>query len=314
MPSNPINPKGGPIISSVAETQKRLKLGDPQVSSYMSGGTYSGADIKVLIHYNDIKLLSVPLERRLAEMDSLLDKKKAEKKNLENEKAAFQQVTGTGLVPPFQGEIDALEEAIEILGSSRKDLMGDLSQLSVLPATKVLGELQTISYSVFREKTPVRTLGSVYPRSFVRGGRTIAGTMIFTIFYEHVLHELLNLDLSILNTGVGDYDRHVYTTAVPDQLPPLNISLVFNNEYGASSHMAFYGVEFVQEGATFSIQDIYSENTVQYVARDFDPMHINSLRKIDRKGITEEWSKTASDLSNELLRLKGVKLRRNPFI
>lgn len=34
---------------------------------------------------------------------------------------------------------------------------------------KVIGELQAISYSITREKSPVYTLGSAEPRSFSRG-------------------------------------------------------------------------------------------------------------------------------------------------
>jgi hypothetical protein len=45
-----------------------------------------------------------------------------------------------------------------------------------------LAELQTISYSMHRENSPIRTLGHVNPRGFVKGSRTIAGSMIFTQF------------------------------------------------------------------------------------------------------------------------------------
>jgi hypothetical protein len=45
-----------------------------------------------------------------------------------------------------------------------------------------LAELQTISYSMHRENSPIRTLGHVNPRGFIKGARTIAGSMIFTVF------------------------------------------------------------------------------------------------------------------------------------
>lgn len=98
-----------------------------------------------------------------------------------------------------------------------------------------------------------------------------------------------------------------------DQLPPLDISLIFANEYGAISHMMFYGVEFFQEGGTFSIEDIYSENVVQYIARDIDPMRIVEQRDIDGQGITKEWATTASKMLREKQILAHL-TRRNPFI
>jgi len=52
---------------------------------------------------------------------------------------------------------------------------------------KVMFEIQAISYSVTREKAPLYTMGSADPRSFSRGKRGIAGTLIFIIFDRHPL-------------------------------------------------------------------------------------------------------------------------------
>ncbi len=52
---------------------------------------------------------------------------------------------------------------------------------------KVIGELQAITYSVSREKAPVYTMGSAEPRSFSRGKRGIAGTLVFTVFDRDAL-------------------------------------------------------------------------------------------------------------------------------
>lgn len=54
---------------------------------------------------------------------------------------------------------------------------------------KVIGELEGINYSVSREKSPIYTMGSAEPRSFSRGKRGIAGTMVFTVFNRDVLIE-----------------------------------------------------------------------------------------------------------------------------
>lgn len=54
---------------------------------------------------------------------------------------------------------------------------------------KVIGELQAITYSISREKAPVYTMGSAEPRSFSRGKRGIAGTLVFTVFDRDSLIE-----------------------------------------------------------------------------------------------------------------------------
>jgi len=52
---------------------------------------------------------------------------------------------------------------------------------------KVMAELQAISYSITREKAPIYTMGSADPRSFSRGKRGIAGTLVFIMFDRHVI-------------------------------------------------------------------------------------------------------------------------------
>jgi hypothetical protein len=52
---------------------------------------------------------------------------------------------------------------------------------------KVIAELQAISYSITREKAPIYTMGSADPRSFSRGKRGIAGTLVFILFDRHAI-------------------------------------------------------------------------------------------------------------------------------
>ena len=59
--------------------------------------------------------------------------------------------------------------------------------IKVVFANKVVAELQAISYSVTREKAPLYTMGSADPRSYSRGKRGIAGTLIFLVFDRHAL-------------------------------------------------------------------------------------------------------------------------------
>lgn len=294
----------GPVLSNDSGPLNKTMSTHSVASDYLGYGSYSGADIKVIVHYPRNTQLESSITKEKADLTySLYQQDKLINEYNQSGQAATSPIFAQSLIDTRNG----IEYEIEKLDSY-------LSDIKSMPTSKVLAELQTISWSIFREKSPVRTLGSVYPRAYVRGPRTIGGTMIFTVFHNHVLHEILDLNLGAYNTGTSDHDKFRYTTNLPDQLPPLDISLIFANEYGAISHMGLWGVEFLQEGATFSVEDIFSENTVQYVARDIDPMREVDARKLDGQGVTNEWSMTASDLVTQKKTINGHLTRRNPFL
>ena len=76
------------------------------------------------------------------------------------------------------------------------DRIANLEELSangqgLSSSTITLGTLQTVSLQSFREKNAVRALGHSYAKGYTRGARTIGGSMIFTIFNEHALAQLI---------------------------------------------------------------------------------------------------------------------------
>lgn len=185
----------------------------------------------------------------------------------------------------MQEEIENLTRSIESLRES--DGSGPTTR------TKVLGEIQTLSISGHREKYPVRPLGTVYPRSYCRGPRTISGSIVFTTFNQHIMSEFLEVS-QYRSTGVGDWDRYTLSSYLMDQIPPLDISISFANEYGNLSWMAILGVEFINEGQVMSIEDLYVEGTAQYVARDFDPIRSVANRRLSRThGVGQSLSGTS---------------------
>lgn len=145
---------------------------------------------------------------------------------------------------------------------------------STLSNTKLIEvqNIQTLSYSVYREKPEVRKLGHTRVAGFGRGGVTIAGTIIFTVSKQRILDEFYELMLS------GDPDLRV------DELPPVDIFITYANEVGILSRMAIFGVDFMNEGQVHSVHDLYTENSVNYMARAMMPMR--SLT--DRYRPTEE--------------------------
>lgn len=128
--------------------------------------------------------------------------------------------------------------------------------------THVLGSLQTISYSTHQDKAPVRSIGNINAKDYVQGQRTIAGTMVFAMFHEHWMTPLLEeLKNFVSNTDIWS-----------DELPALNLTISMANEYGYKSNMAIYGVKFIDDGGVMSISDLYTENTLQYVATGIQPL------------------------------------------
>jgi hypothetical protein len=138
---------------------------------------------------------------------------------------------------------------------------GTIQSMDVLE----LAEIQTISYSIHRENSPVRTLGHVNPRGFVKGGRTIAGSIIFTVFNEYAFYRIKEYRHIMAETGL-------FFAPLADMLPPFDIVLTFFNEYGLGAKMKIYGVTIVDEGQTMSVDDLITEQTYTFMARGIQPM------------------------------------------
>lgn len=131
--------------------------------------------------------------------------------------------------------------------------------------TLVIGEMQTFTYSVHMDKYPVRSLGNVNAKAFTEGPRTIAGTLIFSVFDRHFYQRILSLAES---TGNYVDSKH----SLMDELPPFDITISFTNEYGSKAHLTVYGISIIDEGQVMSMNDIYTENTYQYMANDIEYM------------------------------------------
>lgn len=171
----------------------------------------------------------------------------------------------------------------------------------------VCGELQAISYSISREKSPCYTMGSAEPRSFSRGKRGCAGTMVFTVFNRDVLIESFKdkmkttgvtkfkaersdktyLSIDEWDNAMTDYanvttpGNNVGNTATlvdsyqamyADEIPPFDVTINFANEYGQRAVLTIYGCEILNEGSGFSIDSITSEKAYTFVARKVDYM------------------------------------------
>ena len=132
----------------------------------------------------------------------------------------------------------------------------------------VIGSLTTISYSMFRNKKPVINIGRTNINGVTRGSRIFAGTMIFTLINQHWLKELQEQ----LDWLKGFDELKV------DELPLFDIMIVSANEYGNVVSMYIYGIDFTDEAQTISVEDLFTENTFSFVARD-----ISNFKSFKRK-------------------------------
>ncbi|MFS1019737.1 hypothetical protein ACFC9N_10545 [Enterococcus casseliflavus] len=180
------------------------------------------------------------------------------------------------------------------------------SDITATIGTVVIGTLQSITYSVTREKAPIYTMGDPNPKSFSRGKRGIAGSLVFTVFDRDSLKEIKSQSLinaSGLNTSAihktGTAPEGVSAAAgksldsivsqwqtqrnpvYTDEIPPFDITITFMNEYGQSASMIIFGVECLNEGMGMSVDDITTERAVTFVARAIEDLSENKYENID---------------------------------
>lgn len=150
------------------------------------------------------------------------------------------------------------EEALQNASYSGADMVATIQMPD--GRAQVLGELASINYSVFREKTLVRSLGSVRPKGIARGQRTISGILEFVNFDRSVAYKLLS--------EYFDMGYHI----LMDELPQFDITITMANETGQRSVFRIYGVSTFTEGSMMSIDQITTRSSYEFYALDIDPM------------------------------------------
>jgi hypothetical protein len=145
---------------------------------------------------------------------------------------------------------------------------------------KQLLEGTTISISTHRVTNQVRALGYINPKGFSLGGRTVAGSIVLTQFTVAVLLRFLD------SLYMSEISKDSFYNKV-DQLPPFNFTLLFSDEYGYASYQRLLGVRFVDDGVVYSNQDMYSEQTLSYLATDLTPLLPLDLKSFQYMGTSQ---------------------------
>lgn len=76
---------------------------------------------------------------------------------------------------------------------------------------------------------------------------------------------------AVNSAGGSEFQKIEATYA--DQIPPFDIVITFQNEYGQSASMSILGVEILNEGSGMSIDDITTEKACTFVARELVHLH-----------------------------------------
>jgi hypothetical protein len=125
-----------------------------------------------------------------------------------------------------------------------------------------IGTASTVSYTTYREKKQVRTLGRISAKGITKGTRTISGRLIFTVIAEHIVESIRR---------EVPYLRDIKTILM-DELPPFDLLVSFGNEYGSGAGLVIQGITTVDEQKTLSIEDLFTENIFTYLAMALEPM------------------------------------------
>lgn len=159
----------------------------------------------------------------------------------------------------------------------------------------LIGEVQGISYTVQREKAPIYTMGSADPRSFSRGKRGIAGSVVFMVFDRSALldafrnvkfaawvtesaaisEDFLTLPSlapsGFVGSAAGSFnsvvlDKVLASVIYHDQVLPFEIVITAANEYGNNAFMKIHGVEIINMGSGMSVDDITTDESCTFIA------------------------------------------------
>lgn len=186
---------------------------------------------------------------------------------------AFSSFAGTDIQSFFFGDnlqfIDDEIDSSPYLSDEEKLRLTEDNKTRRREHVSPFGEIQTITISSNRSFGPVRRLGELTPVEYKGGGRTIAGTLVFAVLNRDVFADYLNGVLP------GAEDNSWRRPSMMDELPEFNILIRGCNELGSSATGLLVDVKLMSFGTTFSVDDLYTESTYNYVARHYFPFTEN---------------------------------------
>jgi len=277
VPSRASNALGGSPVSPSAFSAKP------------SAASFSGADYIVNIYipldqYGDANLL---IERLKEELVELKNQKSVIEKNTSDAALSALGYAGGGPLSLFPNVSSGLVASSFGVNKELQNINAQIEKVDGLikkakeaknkSASPVqLKNLQTLSYQIHTDKQPVRAVGHKFPKSYSAGQSLIAGSMIFTIEDQHPLIDLIDTYNTSLRINSNASVKR--SSAIADQLPPFNATILAVNELGSAAITYIKGIQFINDGNVMSIQDILTESTLSFVATDIDIMRSLNTR------------------------------------
>ena len=139
-----------------------------------------------------------------------------------------------------------------------------------------LGSAISVSYSIYRAKTPVYRLGDTTPNGFSIGKKTVAGSIIKAVMEEDEINEYLK---ELVKTGLFNTNNLIPLSestfakdtknVMKDDLLDFNIILMFSSEYTSEYKTeTIYGANIISNGQVMSAMDLFTETTMSFIAKD----------------------------------------------
>lgn len=152
--------------------------------------------------------------------------------------------------------------------------------------TRLLQNLQTITFSTHSEMYPVRAFGSKSPRAYARGIRTVAGTMIFLLKEnDPFINEIIVSPEVMVQNGPYEYKK-CYIDNIPefDLIVQASVEVpdrALGFPISRGTQLFLQGVNLPESGGTMSIHDLYTEIMYTYVAGFIVPFKGDYSKQMD---------------------------------
>lgn len=178
--------------------------------------------------------------------------------------------SGTDIQCFFFGEnigitLDDIDSSERLSDSEKTALKAAVTTANSRRPIRPFAELQSLTVSRATSVGPVRRLGETEPVDYKLGAGTFAGSMVFAMINKDIFTKYID------RTARGFDDNEWTIPNALSNMPPFNIMIRGANEYGRVGSGLLEGVRLTNFGTTFSVDDLYTEATYNYVARNYFP-------------------------------------------
>jgi len=145
------------------------------------------------------------------------------------------------------------------------------------------GDVVSITLSSHRDKFPVARMGEINPIGFVGGHRTVAGGIVVLFHSESDLRNAVRAASQVLISGseaqvwLRQWDVSPYVK--PDELPPVDLLLVFISETGTASAILLRGIAFLDEGMSIQVDQPEPIISMSFLAVDYEIRHPDEIAR-----------------------------------